>query len=247
MPRHPWERSRARFVVDLLRRYSALAAARRVLDVGAGDAWLASQLLREGPPGCRVTCWDVEYRDDTASRLGLADHPRLTLTRERPAERPEDRFDLVLALDVLEHVEDDRALLSVLVAENLLPTGWLLITVPAWQALYTRHDESLQHHRRYSPAMLERLVAAAGLELVGSGGLFHSLLVPRALGKLRELVRPPRPEPDTEPPALTWRWGTLSNNLVYAALRADNAVSMLAARASIAFPGLSVWALCRPS
>jgi len=85
-------------------------------------------------------------------------------------------FDLVAALDVIEHLDDDRASLRALAAQ-LRPGGRLVVTVPAWQFLWSQHDESHHHRRRYGKRELLRLVNEAGLraELVT---YFNSLLFP---------------------------------------------------------------------
>lgn len=65
------------------------------------------------------------------------------------------RADLVLLTDVLEHVADDFLLLSQLLAAAK-PGAWLLITVPAQPQLWSEHDESHLHYRRYDVPRLER-------------------------------------------------------------------------------------------
>ena len=59
-------------------------------------------------------------------------------------------FDLITSLDVIEHTPDDRATLAELL-RVCRPGGWLLVTVPAYQALGSEHDTANHHYRRYSP------------------------------------------------------------------------------------------------
>ncbi|WP_287445386.1 class I SAM-dependent methyltransferase [Altererythrobacter sp.] len=87
-------------------------------------------------------------------------------------------YELIALLDVLEHLEQDIASLQAL-AVLLAPRGKLLITVPALQSLWSRHDEVHQHHRRYSEASLIRVVTEAGLK-VEMITYFNSLLLPAA-------------------------------------------------------------------
>jgi SAM-dependent methyltransferase len=70
----------------------------------------------------------------------------------------EEKFDCVVATDVLEHIADDNAAFEKLV-QLVNPGGILLITVPAGPWLYGFHDESLGHYRRYSRRQLARLVS----------------------------------------------------------------------------------------
>src|SRR5512139_922462 len=97
--RHPWERARAEFLTKLLERHSRLSSI-SVLDVGSGDAWLATELLRRLPPNARIDCVDACYDPDVVRALGL---PARVATH---TALPEGAFDLVMALDVAEHVAD---------------------------------------------------------------------------------------------------------------------------------------------
>ena len=110
-------------------------------------------------------------------------------------------FDLVAALDVVEHLDDDRAGLRALAAQ-LRPGGRLLITVPAWKFLWSRHDERHHHRRRYGRGELLRLVAEAGLrpEWVT---FFNSLLFPvvAAVRLAKRLLRIEGTADDALPPA----------------------------------------------
>jgi hypothetical protein len=231
--RHPWETTRFRFFKDVLRDNGCLACCRKVLDMGAGDAWFAEQLLKRLPADATIDCVDAGYAEETTHT------PRLHKLRQRP----DQRYDLVLLLDVLEHVADDDVFLSDLAAHALAPTGRLLLSVPTWQALYTSHDTFLQHHRRYAPAQARRLIEAAGLQVEQSGGLFHSLLAPRAVSKAREqwLGAPANGHSD-----LVWHHGPLFTAAVKSALTLDNLASRWLSRHGRDVPGLTWWALCRP-
>jgi 2-polyprenyl-3-methyl-5-hydroxy-6-metoxy-1,4-benzoquinol methylase len=96
MRRHPWEVARADFFLGVLRQSTVLASARSWLDVGAGDAWFASQLRKRVSDGSRLVCWDVNYPADYVSE----DLSGLELT----ADQPQGLFDAILMLDVIEHV-----------------------------------------------------------------------------------------------------------------------------------------------
>lgn len=72
-------------------------------------------------------------------------------------------FDLVIALDVLEHLDDDCRCLAAL-RKHLKPGGWGLFTVPAFPFLWSRHDELHHHRRRYRKAGLAAVLRTAGFE-----------------------------------------------------------------------------------
>ena len=163
--RHWWWRAREQI---LLRTLSALdlPPASRILDVGCGDALTFPVLERFG---------SVEGIE-TDQRLLDPDNPRRSRVHTDPLGHPRysrRQFDLVTALDVLEHLEDDRAGLRQML-RLLKPGGRLLLTVPASMALWDQHDEINQHFRRYSAATLRQLLPA-DVEVMQLRYLFQGL------------------------------------------------------------------------
>lgn len=139
-----------------------------LLDVGAGSGIFSRQLLDAGI--CeRATCVDPAYAEE---RREL--HNGREIAFVRSVESP--RHDLLLMMDVLEHVDDDVGLLRDY-SENLPSGGWVLITVPAFQFLWSGHDVFLEHRRRYTRRHIEDVAARAGLTVVRSR-YFFGLLFP---------------------------------------------------------------------
>jgi hypothetical protein len=244
--RHPWEVARARFFCSVLAGQGAPGRPLRIMDVGAGDGYLAQQLLGGLPAGSEIVCFDLHYTDQQLARLGAAG---VSFTRTQP----EGKFDLILLLDVIEHVADDHELL-VRSAGALAEGGAILISVPAWGALYTKHDLFLGHHRRYRPGQLRAVIAEAGLRVEAGGGLFHSLLAVRAAEKLAELGRGMRTRPvpaefggGDEAGVGEWKGGAALTRVIGTLLALDNRASAATARLGLDIPGLSTWALCRKS
>ena len=97
-----------------------------------------------------------------------------------------DSFELAASLDVIEHLEDDLAALREL-RRVVAPGGALLVTVPAYQWLWSGHDEINHHLRRYTRSSLLRVAREAGWEPVRTT-YFNSLLLPVAIA-LRVLDR----------------------------------------------------------
>jgi 2-polyprenyl-3-methyl-5-hydroxy-6-metoxy-1,4-benzoquinol methylase len=89
-------------------------------------------------------------------------------------------YRAVFSLDVLEHLEDDSAAARAM-ADLLQDQGVLLITVPAYQWMWSYHDEINQHVRRYSRTEVIRIVEQAGLQVVYSSH-FNTILAPLAIG-----------------------------------------------------------------
>jgi SAM-dependent methyltransferase len=247
--RHPWEIVRAQFFCGVLASPVGDRAV-ELLDVGAGDGFVAGELLHTLPSGSSVTCLDASYTDGHIASLRSAAPEGLRFSRACP----ERVFDALVLLDVLEHVPDDRAFLTELVEKHLRPGGMLLASVPAHQALYTRHDVALGHYRRYSKSELRDLVNTVGLAPRRSGSLFGSLIVPRAVGKLLERARGIRSRPSPGGLAeqvstglTTWRHGRIVTGAVRGALKIDASLCGLAARCSAPCVGLSLWTLCERS
>lgn len=236
--RHPWETVRTRFFQRLLRSRLSSSEVRSVLDVGAGDGWTTSCILEDLPEATGV-CWDINYSPETMARLE-SEFEGLTFT----SASPEGRYDLLLFLDLLEHIDDERRFLSDLVREKTTENARVLVSVPAWQALYTSHDATFSHRRRYSPSELRRVLEDSGLEVVVAGSLFHALLLPRIAQTAAELVMKRTRTPGTPRP-LAWGLGDITAQVLETVLDAEGRVSLAAANAGLNIPGLSTWALCR--
>lgn len=122
--------------------------------------------------------FDARARAIAERRSGLAIQP-CALPQDLPV--PDRSYDLIALLDVLEHVEEDRASLAALGAK-LKADGRLLVTVPALPWLWSHHDVVHHHKRRYTRRSLSETAMAAGLRIERIG-YFNSLLFPVALGR----------------------------------------------------------------
>lgn len=231
--RHPWEVARSRFFRRLVAEHCPTPPT-SVTDVGAGDGWFATQLLTD-LPGATITCLDPHY---TGADLAEVLPPGIVRTTTPPAVPAE----LVLALDVLEHIDDDVAFVRDQLRPLVAPDGVLVVSVPAHQRLYTSHDVALGHHRRHSAASLAALLTPE-FQIVHEGSLFTSLLAPRAVSALIEKVRPPTGPPQVDS---VWTHGAVVTTPITAVLSADAAMGRLFADRRFRPPGLSVWAVCRP-
>ncbi|WP_224983785.1 methyltransferase domain-containing protein [Geomonas agri] len=228
--RHPWERARAGALAALLA--NTIHDGVKVLGVGCGDRYLYRAIFG------RLARKEVAAVDSDlpTSRLNqLEPEPGISYSRELPPGR--NCYDLALIVDVLERVEDDRAYLKRVVRQHVAAKGRVLVTVPAFDALYSGHDWFRGHYRRYRLRQVEQLAWSAGLTVVGSGYLFGSLLIPRFLssrlyhwGRVRDHRH--------------WRWGRLLAFMAGKVLSWDNAVMIALARAGILLPGATAWALC---
>ena len=171
--RHWWYRARRDVLRELIRRRIQLPADARILEVGCGTGH-NFQMLR-GFGRLDAVELDGAARAIASRRLGHAvlDSPLPQLTGVELGA-----YDLIAMLDVLEHLDEDRAAL-VSLAARLKPGGRILITVPAHPWMWSAHDEVNHHKRRYTRRTLAAVVADAGLKLE-TMRWFNSLLFPLA-------------------------------------------------------------------
>jgi SAM-dependent methyltransferase len=146
----------------------------RVLEVGCGAGGNLQLLFPLGEVSALEP--DEESRAYVSGRYGMKVAGGL-LPLGLPYE-PES-FDLVCAFDVIEHIEDDAASVAAL-ARLVKPGGAMLTTVPAYQWMWSRHDEAHHHKRRYALGPYRALFEQAGLK-VERACHFNSLLLPLAV------------------------------------------------------------------
>lgn len=129
-----------------------------VLDVGCGAGGFVSWLLerRIDAHGIDLSAATVRVAQRFLERRAL-DNSRISCDSAGSLVAKGSRFDNVVSMDCLEHIENDRAAITELVS-LLAPGGRLLITVPAMMALYGPRDEKLGHFRRYERKSLLALL-----------------------------------------------------------------------------------------
>ena len=143
--------SKARMVARLLPRRP-----REILDVGAGLGWFSRWFLCNGY-GKHAICVDPGYEVEREEAVGKG----LRISFVRAVDQT--RADLILLMDVLEHVDDEIALLKKY-WRQAPPGAVFVITVPAFEFLWSAHDDYLDHRRRYTRAQLAQTIRAAGAE-----------------------------------------------------------------------------------
>lgn len=177
--RHWWYRGRRRVLERAIERLG-LPDGASILDAGCGSGRNMVELARHG------TVTGVEL-SDTSVRLarerGVGEVVEGSVM-DMPFD--EGSFDLTVSLDVIEHLQDDVGALREL-RRVTKPGGALLVTVPAYQWLWSGHDEINHHHRRYNRPTLLAAAESAGWH-VESSAHFNSLLLPIAI-LLRALER----------------------------------------------------------
>jgi SAM-dependent methyltransferase len=134
----------------------------RALEVGCGTGTYTELLAR----WCdEVVAVDLDPAFAAVARERFAREARVRVIEGDARLLPElGRFDSIVMLDVLEHIEDDVAMLRML-GDRLTQAGRLVLKVPAVPALYGALDAAIGHHRRYSRRSLADAAGRAGLAL----------------------------------------------------------------------------------
>jgi len=193
--RHWWFVGRRR-IIDSVIQSLHLPEHADILDVGCGTGGNLSLLQRYG----RAT--GVEL-DNAARELANQRQQGEVLPGRLPDDLPfaAHSFDLVVLLDVLEHLEDDRASLAAL-GGLLKPGGRIVLTVPAFPMLWGPHDQTHHHKRRYRSATLRAVIMQAGLETAYLS-YFNTWLFPLiAPIRLLQRLQPPGKSDLAIPPAI---------------------------------------------
>lgn len=172
---HWWFVARRKIISEFLHRLTAKSKDKRILEVGCGTGGNLRMLSRYGA----VTAFEPDNESrDFASRQGNISVQSGELPKDLPYDG--EMFDLVVAFDVLEHVEKDGESLKAL-AEHLEPEGSLFMTVPALPSLWSEHDNRHHHYRRYTKSRLSQVLEDAGYRIV-TISYFNTLLFPFIAG-----------------------------------------------------------------
>jgi 2-polyprenyl-3-methyl-5-hydroxy-6-metoxy-1,4-benzoquinol methylase len=170
---HWWYRARRAVLASLIRRKVSLPPMAHILEIGCGTGHNLAMLSAFGDVDAIEI--DDRSRGIASKRLGRDVGASPLPALDGVADQS---YDMIAILDVLEHVEDDRAALRA-IARRLRPGGSLLITVPQYAWMWSGHDVANHHFRRYTKAGLRGVIADAGLTPTMLQS-FNSLLFPLA-------------------------------------------------------------------
>lgn len=166
-----WNLGRFHMIRNFVRQAIHLPKGAKLVDLGCGTGGTTLWLKEFG---------DVTGVDASPEALAYCRRRGLKKLLRSPLERlrlPSRAFDAAFALDILEHVRDDAQALSE-VHRILKPGGSLLVTVPAYQWLWSEHDEVCHHVRRYTRAELTRKLREAGFQVRRASYCITFLLLP---------------------------------------------------------------------
>ncbi len=184
---HPWELSRFNVIYHLISPFLPKKSA-HILDIGCGDSFFIEKLSHKVADS---KCYAI----DTAFTEEMMDYFKNKYAANNISfyKDIEDlntlnmKADLVLLLDVIEHIEQDQQFLDKIFQQNYIQKGSLIaISVPALESLYCNRDRWLGHYRRYTLEMLHDLFKSKNVEILRSEYFYKTLIIPRFITKKLE-------------------------------------------------------------
>jgi SAM-dependent methyltransferase len=208
--RNFWFRGRNNLIIDAINR--CFPDPQNFLEVGCGTGFVLSGISRSFP---RLKLYGSELFVEGLSHAALR-LPQAHLMQMDARRIPySEEFDLIGAFDVLEHIEEDDAVLAA-IQRALVPGGGVIVTVPQHPWLWSQSDDYACHVRRYRRGELEEKMARAGMKVVFSTS-FVSLLFP-LLVVARFGTRHADPNRD---PGAELKLGAATNSILYAVMQLE--------------------------
>jgi len=189
---HWWWRSRTEMILDKLRQLRPAAGWARILDIGCGDALFFDRLAEFGQvegvePCAELVSPNNPHRDRIHTCPFNADFD------------PGKQYSLILMLDVLEHLDDPVGALRHAL-DLLVPEGLLIVTVPAFMALWTNHDELNHHLIRYTKRSFRNVARQAGFDVWEERYLYHWTFPVKLAVRVVEKLAHAKPQAPKAPP-----------------------------------------------
>ncbi len=170
-----WFQYRAKVITGIMYKY--FHKEDMTVDVGGGNGYTTTVAQKKGFRMGLLEPSGMACRN--AIKRGIEAHEGF-LCEEYPKD---DEYKQVLLLDVLEHIENDEGFLELLY-QKIDQEGLLLITVPAYQKLWSSEDDYANHYRRYTEKELNKLARDTGFEIVYSSYFFQFLFLPILFGRV---------------------------------------------------------------
>lgn len=175
-----WWHVNKRGLVNFLIKQNLLGGKVKILDVGCGTGKNVEALSKIGD------CWGIDTSPEAilfCKKRGIKKVIRGSIEK---IPFPKRSFDIITALDVLEHVDDSRSLKEIY--RILKAKGIILITVPAYPKLWSRWDEVLHHKRRYTKKSLEAVLRKNNFKILKISYIYSFLIIPIFLIRLLKKI-----------------------------------------------------------
>lgn len=235
---HPWEISRAHESMAILnKQFYPLRKHGQglcIADIGAGDMYFAKEYLKNNPQDI-VYAIDINYTDLTSG------HERIRMAK-RLEDVPDVVFDAVVMMDMFEYIPDEVRFLEQ-VRDAMRPGGVLYFTLPAFQFLYSPHDEYVKNLRRYSIRRFRKTINMVDGIRIETVFYFYSMLF--FVRATKKLLRMATHTDQQKVPFWKYPEDHAVTKGITALLNADFRLWHGLQRIGLKLPGLSLCAVCK--
>jgi SAM-dependent methyltransferase len=199
---HWWFVARRDVIKSFIKMQMPQSSTGKVLEIGCGVGGNVGLLSQSGQyRGIDMHQPAIDYCSKKYPQFEF----QCTRVEDIPQEYSSNKFDSIYLLDVLEHIDDQVEILKS--AQNYLTqSGKIFVTVPAFEFLWSPHDEFVHHVRRYTKAGLKKVLEDSGYK-VERISYFNSILFPLALIQrlgMRMLNKKLNTHLSTPPTIVTW-------------------------------------------
>lgn len=241
LQRHPWEITRARVITFLLKKHKKKIA--HITDIGSGDGYVLQTLVHQKVAG-GYSAIDTAFTTGIIEKLkqSMGENAVDFFLNVEQARNKKIVSDCILLTDVLEHCANDKEVLHSIIDKNvLINNGLLLITVPAYQQIFSQHDYLLKHYRRYTRKQIIKICQSQRLKVEASGYFFFSLLPVRIfqLSLQRMGIFKTKKSIDN------WKGNSFVTKFISFILWLDFRVCYALSGIGIHLPGLSCYCVCK--
>ncbi|MGE5519648.1 MAG: class I SAM-dependent methyltransferase [Candidatus Dadabacteria bacterium] len=231
--RHPWELVRSKilmyFVDKLFNEKVSL------VDIGSGDAFIAKSLARKFPENTIIAI-DNNYSNYIVHNITESGLRNISFLEDISSAGR--KFNGAILMDVLEHIEKPEVVLVDL-KNHLESNSFVFVTVPAWQFLFSRHDEELGHFKRYTCKDLKQMVEKSGYAVRNTGYFFQSLFIVRSVQRLFNRGY-------KQSTLYNWKGGRFITDLLKNLFWVEFKFSWYLSQVGIRIPGLTCYCICQP-
>ena len=140
-----------------------------ILDIGCGDSYFDYQLMN------KVNSINKFYGIDIFTKEEIKDGKYTVINDYKNLK--DMKFDTILMFDVLEHIENDSDFMKDTVMPLLKDNGRIVMTVPAYQSLFSKHDEELKHYRRYDIKMICDVAKKSNFRIINYSYKLNVLII----------------------------------------------------------------------
>jgi len=223
---HPWYQSRSECVLSIIKKIKP----QNLADIGSSDMFLTKKVKD-------FVAENIYAVDLIFPENGVTSDDGIKCLRYIK-DLPDSEIDCISMLDVLEHIEDDVSFYKEAVAK-LKSGGTILVTVPAFQFLFSAHDERARHIRRYNRKQLLQLLKQDDIEVQYCHYFYTSLFKMRLLSSLRKK--------NYSGDSNNWKYSEKHLITIFfkSLLDFDFWLNKTFNKIGIRFPGLSLIAVCR--